>query len=390
MIDQGLELRSSWRRREFIPFDEMLALSEQGVTLQDGRVRALDPAQHAMVERALGAPAPSGSLTRDAASFGEYVAGQWSPTRAARSLLSIAVVANATDIHLESERASVMIRLRVIGEMIDLQRLEPDRGRRLLAALKHLAGCQPYRADIVQEGRIPRDGVSADVRASFLPTVLGERAALRLFGKLRSFQELGFEGAAAVGLERVLVESSSGLVLIAGPSGAGKTTTLYAALMFLADKRGGAHLSIEDPVEQRLRLAGVAVDQVDLEPERGLTAEVALVAALRQDIDVLSVGELRTPAQAELALQAAHTGRLVLAGIHSGSAPEAVQRMLDLGADRLVLQATLRAVLHQRLEARACPDCVGERCARCGGLGRWRVPCLEWVEGVPPGGALGA
>ncbi|WP_288044062.1 ATPase, T2SS/T4P/T4SS family, partial [Sphingomonas sp.] len=130
-----------------------------------------------------------------------------------------------------------------------------------------------------------------------------------------------------------LLEQPSGLVLIAGPSGGGKTTTVYAALAYLAARRSGAHLSIEDPVEQRLRLAGIPVDQVELSPERGLDAEAALVGALRQDVDVVALSEIRTAGEAALAVKAAHTGRLVVAGLHAGSATEARQRMLDLDAD---------------------------------------------------------
>ncbi len=129
-------------------------------------------------------------------------------------------------------------------------------------------------------------------------------------------------------------------------------------------------------------MAGIAVDQVELCPERGLTAEVALVGALRQDVDVVALGEVRTPAEATLALQAAHTGRLVVAGIHAGSAAEARQRMLDLGADPFVLETTLRGVLHQRLEAVSCPEEDDPECGRCGGTGRVRRPVAHLWSGA--------
>jgi len=210
------------------------------------------------------------------------------------------------------------------------------------------------------------------VRASFLPTATGERVALRLFGRLRALDELGLTADVLAAL-RGLLDHPSGLVLVAGPSGGGKTTTVYAALAHLAARRGGAHLSIEDPVEQRLRVAGVPVDQVELAPERGLTAEVALVGALRQDVDVIALSEVRTPAEARLAVHAAHTGRLVVAGLHAGSAAEARQRLLDLGVEEAVLATTLRGVLHQRLRAAACAGDCGADCPRCAGTGRVRV-----------------
>jgi general secretion pathway protein E len=302
--------------------------------------------------------------------------------RAASALLDIATSANASDIHLEPGLDHVDVRLRRMGELATFTTLTAPIARRLTAALKSLAGCLPYRFDLVQEGRVPRPGVTADVRASFVPTALGERIALRLFGRLLSLEALELPVDVRTGFERALTDHPSGLIIVAGPSGGGKTTTLYAALAHLAKHRHGAHLSLEDPVEQRLRVAGVPVDQVELAPERGLTGEAALVAALRQDVDVLAVGEVRTAAEARLALRAAHTGRLVLAGLHAGSATEARQRLLDLGLEKPLLDQTLVAVLHQRLETRACED-VAQDCPRCHGLGRTRVVAgALWVKPV--------
>ena len=155
--------------------------------------------------------------------------------------------------------------------------------------------------------------------------------------RLRTLGDLGLPDPERAALEALLA-APSGLVLVAGATGAGKTTTIYAALAWLAASRSGAHLSLEDPVEQRLRAAGIPVDQVELRPERGLDAAAALAGALRQDVDVLAVGEIRTGAEAGLALQAAHTGRLVLAGVHAASTGEARQRLLDLGVDPSVLE----------------------------------------------------
>lgn len=376
---EGLVLRTGLGRREFVPFDELRELDGPVATLADGATRRLPAAMREAAARALDPPLATGHRADDARALAEYVAEDWSPVRAASALLAMASAGGASDVHIEGRQDGIAIRLRVTGELEDFAALDPGPGARLVAALKHLAGCLPYRSDLVQEGRVPRDGVAADVRASFMPTALGERAALRLFGRLWSLGELGFEGGVVDGLERLLGHRS-GLVLVAGPSGGGKTTTVYAALGWLAERRGGAHLSIEDPVEQRLRVAGVPVDQVELQPERGLTAEVALAGALRQDVDVIALAEVRTVAEARLALQAAHTGRLVLAGVHAGSPREARQRMLDLEADPAVLNATLRGVLHQRLEAVPCPGGEDPACPRCHGTGRVRRPTAElWL-----------
>ncbi len=172
--------------------------------------------------------------------------------------------------------------------------------------------------------------------------------ALRLFGRLRRLDDLGM-AADVLAAFRGELDHQDGLLLVAGATGAGKTTTLYAALDHLARTRRGAHVSLEDPVEQRLRVAGIAVDQIELDPARGFDGEAALAAILRQDVDVVCLAEVRTPAEARLALHAAHTGRLVLAGVHAGTAEQARTRMLDLGAERSVLDTTLRAVLHQAL-----------------------------------------
>ena len=370
---EGLTLRTRWLGSEFIPFDEVSQLEARALLLLSGARHALPAEAAVLARRALTVPAASGVGADDAAALHTYLGGAWSPSRAARALLEMATAAGASDVHLESEPGAVAVHFRAGGVLAPFLSLPTAQGDRLIAALKHLSGCLPYRRDLFQEGRVSREGVAADVRTSFVPTAMGERAALRLFGKLLNLDQLGFDETLLAQLRAVL-QAPRGLLLLAGASGAGKTTTLYAALAHLASTRGGAHLSLEDPVEQRLRVAGVPVAQVELCPERGRTGEAALVAALRQDLDVLAVGEIRTGPEAELAVRAAHTGRLVLAGVHAGSPAEARQRMLELGVERSVLESTLVGVLHQRLESRACAGCEGARCPRCTGRRTVRVP----------------
>lgn len=360
-------------------WDDVVAVEGRRLDLRAGHL-TVGPALAATAQQVVAGVRATGALETDAAELARYLSGPWAPTRAAGALLDIATRAGASDVHLEPGLEHVDVRLRRVGELATLLTLPQPVARRLTAALKSLAGCLPYRFDLVQEGRVPRAGVTADVRASFVPTALGERVALRLFGRLLSLDALALPSEVRGRFERALTDTTSGLLVVAGPSGGGKTTTLYAALAHLAEHRHGAHLSLEDPVEQRLRVAGVPVDQVELSPERGLTGEAALVAALRQDVDVLAVGEVRTPTEATLALQAAHTGRLVLAGLHAGSVAEARQRLLDLGLARPLLDQTLAAVLHQRLETTPCDD-RSAACTRCGGAGRARVVAGElWVR----------
>lgn len=377
-LNDTFERRSLFQTRVHA-WDDVVAVEGRRLDLRAGHV-TVEPAVAASAQQVLAGVRVTGVLPTDAAEFSRYLSGPWAPLRAASALLDIATKANASDVHLEPGLELVEVRLRQMGELSTFATLSQPHARRLTAALKSLAGCLPYRFDLVQEGRVPRPGVTADVRASFVPTALGERIALRLFGRLLSLDALELPGDVRSRFERALTQTASGLIIVAGPSGGGKTTTLYAALAHLAKHRHGAHLSLEDPVEQRLRVAGVPVDQVELSPERGLTGEAALVAALRQDIDVLAVGEVRTAAEAGLALRAAHTGRLVLAGLHAGSTREARQRLLDLGLEASLLDQTLVAVLHQRLETHPCADGAAS-CPRCHGLGRSRVVAGDlWLK----------
>lgn len=364
-------------------WDELERIEGTCAITRSGERLRLATAQRAELAALLAGPPQQGTVTDRGASLSAYCAGRFHAPTAARAILESAAALGASDLHLEPGPGGTQLRLRREGQLDAWCALTPASSARVVAALKGLAGCLPYRVDVVQEGRIPRAGICADIRASFIPTGYGERVALRLFGRLRSLEEV----AAGAQLEdyRALLDAPRGLILVSGASGAGKTTTLYAMLAHVAGRRGGAHLSLEDPVEQRLREAGIPVDQVELDPARGRSAEALLVAALRQDVDVLGVGEIRTAAEARLAIEAAHTGRLVLAGLHAGSAEEAIQRMTDLGVDSALLRTTLRGVIHQRLETVPC-DCAGA-CARCQGLGRSRRLTAVIMKAAPAGEA---
>lgn len=375
IVPEGIELSSLWHRPRVIHFDEITRVEGARLIVGQEKIRAGN-AIVAEVEQILRGPAA------EAKAVEEYVRVPHASRVAARALLSAAEATQASDLHIEPTPTGALVRARVEGELGPFCALPASAVSGLVAAMKGLAGCLPYRADIVQEGRIPREGVGADIRASFVPAAFGERVALRLFGRLRALDDLGLPPETFAAFDRLLA-TKTGLVLVAGATGSGKTTTIYAALKRLAEQRPGAHLSLEDPVEQRLRLAGIPVDQIELNPARGLTGDAMLVAALRQDIDVLAVGEVRTPAEAQLALQAAHTGRLVLAGVHAGSCEEARQRMLDLGVDGALLARTLRGVLHQSFTSTPC-GCEAEAvCARCRGARRRRVLQTRLLQAPP-------
>ncbi len=385
LTDQGLVARALLGRERLLRFDDLESV-DAGFAVGAGQRISVDANQAGVLRALLASPSCAGSCAEIGARFSEAFARPHSSRRLAAGLLEAADAVRATDLHVEPLIEGAQIRLRIEGELAMFCTLPASATDPLVAALKGLSGCLPYRRDLVQEGRIPRAGVGADIRASFVPVALGERVALRLFGRMRTLDQLGFSPPMLDAM-RIVLASPRGLLLIAGSSGAGKTTTLYAALAHLAATRPGAHLSLEDPVEQRLRLAGIAVDQVELDPSRGRTGDVLLTAALRQDVDVIAVGEVRTSAEAALALQAAHTGRLVLAGVHAGSCEEARQRMLDLGCDAGVLATSLRGVVHQELRIERCVCSGSSSCPDCRGVGR-RRKLVAQISAPGPRGRL--
>jgi general secretion pathway protein E len=211
-----------------------------------------------------------------------------------------------------------------------------------------------------------------------VPTAFGERAVLRLLERSRDvadFPALGFDADTVRALAR-LTTLSHGIVLVTGPTGSGKTTTLYAALRRLATAERNV-LTIEDPVEYELP----GVGQMQVNPRIGLDFGTGLRAILRQDPDVILVGEIRDRETVRIALQAALTGHLVFATMHTNDAPSAVTRLLEMEVEPHLIASTLRAVVAQRLVRRRCEACAGGGCARCGDVGlRGRTVVHELLE----------
>jgi general secretion pathway protein E len=226
----------------------------------------------------------------------------------------------------------------------------------------------------IAERRLPQDGRislrigtrSVDVRVSTLPIAHGERAVLRLLDKSEarlSLQALGMQGDVLVNFQR-LVEQPHGIVLVTGPTGSGKTTTLYAALS-LFDAANVNIMTVEDPVE--FELPGVGQTQVNGKIE--LTFAKVLRSILRQDPDVIMVGEIRDFETAQIAIQASLTGHLVLATLHTNDAASAVTRLMDMGVEPFLLGSSLRGVLAQRLVRKLCSHCQAKGCTHCGETG---------------------
>ncbi len=291
-----------------------------------------------------------------------------------QAIVTQAIQARASDIHIEALEHKTVIRIRVDGVLQTLQFPIAVEHERIIARIKILA-----RLDIAEQ-RIPQDGrlsvglnytrPDIDCRVSILPTLHGEKAVLRLLPPPSTALDLDLLGLHALQLAhfRDAIAQPDGLILVTGPTGSGKTRTLYSCLNQL-NTSGRNICTIEDPIE--IRLAGV--NQIAYHPKAGLDFNGIIRALLRQDPDVIMIGEIRDAVTAELAMQAAQTGHLVLSTLHTRGALASVQRLRSLGIASDVLQACLRCVSSQRLARQICCACHAEGsrddCLLCGGTG---------------------
>ena len=329
--------------------------------------------------------------------------------RAVNDIFEMAVELRASDIHIEPARSALVVRMRIDG----LLRIVPTPNgvppQAVISRIKILAGLN------IAERRLPQDGAARvkiaraeiDMRVAIMPTQHGESAVIRLLPRdrgLLSFDKLGFLAGDKSKLQRLLT-LPHGMIIVTGPTGSGKTTTL-ATVLSLLNEPTRKILTIEDPVEYEI--AGVAQSQA--KPSIGLTFATALRAFVRQDPDVIMVGEVRDAETAHVAIHAALTGHLVLTTLHTETAAAAVPRLLDLGVEAFLLRSTLRAVIAQRLVRQLCDRCKTSRlltetdlnddprytavglglgdtifepagCERCGGVGyRGRCGVFEVLE----------
>jgi type IV pilus assembly protein PilB len=272
------------------------------------------------------------------------------------SVLADAVRNRASDIHVEQQSDSVRIRYRVDGVMRDVLALPKSVGRTLTARIKVVAGLNIAERRVPQDGRIQLtvDGSRVDARVSTLPAMHGEKVVIRLLpgaGSIQRLENLGLDDDQREAMTRVL-SSSQGLVLITGPTGSGKTNTLYAAIQETITPQRNV-VTLEDPVE--IELAGIT--QVNVIEKTGMTFERGLRATLRQDPDVILVGEVRDSITAELALRAAMTGHLVLTTLHTNDAVAALPRLVDMGIAPYLVASSLSLVVGQRLVRVPCKEC---------------------------------
>ena len=276
--------------------------------------------------------------------------------RMLNALLTQAAKDGASDIHIEPYERSSSVRFRVDGTLREV--VQPNRALHaaLISRLKIMSELDIAEKRLPQDGRISLriGGRAIDVRVSTLPSAHGERAVLRLLDKGEakfSLESLGMSGDVLSGMNR-LIQQPHGIVLVTGPTGSGKTTTLYAALARL-DTRTTNVLTVEDPIEYEL--PGIGQTQVNAKID--LDFAKALRAILRQDPDVIMVGEIRDFETAQIAIQASLTGHLVLATVHTNDAPSSVTRLIDMGVEPYLLSSSLLGVLAQRLVRKLCVSC---------------------------------
>ena len=279
-------------------------------------------------------------------------------------ILRSAIDDGASDIHVEETGEDVRVRLRVDGLLRQMVDLPAASRRAVLSRLKVLAGMDISVRRRPQDGRIPLEhgGRRLTLRVSTLPVNGGEKAVVRILDSdaaPRSLDALGMAREDLLALRR-MVGRGEGVVLAAGPTGSGKSTTLFAALSEL-DAESRNMVTLEDPVEYRLPGAS----QIQVDRRAGLGFPEALRSVLRQDPDVVMVGEIRDRETAEIAMTAAITGHLVLSTIHTMDAPGAVTRLLNMGVPPFLVAGGLSGVVAQRLVRRLCPECVGRGCDRC-------------------------
>jgi type IV pilus assembly protein PilB len=276
--------------------------------------------------------------------------------RLVNHILAAAVTCGASDIHLEAFEKSIKVRIRVDGRLQDLSPPPMPMFIPMVSRLKVLAKMDIAERRIPQDGAIGLvvEGKRVDLRVSTVPTVYGEKMVMRILTKGAiplDLTALGFSRRQADDLQ-VAAESPHGLLLVTGPTGSGKSTTLYAALNLL-NKPDVNVMTVEDPVEYKFE----GLNQVHVRAQVGLTFASALRAFLRQDPDVIMVGEVRDQETAQICLRAALTGHMVLSTLHTNDALAAVNRLVDMGTERFLLASALRLVEAQRLVRRLCGAC---------------------------------
>ena len=266
-------------------------------------------------------------------------------------IINKAIELNASDIHLEPREKFLKVRYRVDGLLQDGNIIQKSKQAALISRVKVMVNLD------IAESRLPQDGrtnyQSVDLRVSTIPTLHGEKSVIRVLRREHAHLKLAALGMEAEELDlyKKMLAKKNGIVLVTGPTGSGKTTTLYATLTTLNDKEVNI-ITIEDPVEYQLP----GINQIQVNSKSGLTFARGLRSILRQDPDIIMIGEIRDLETAKIAVQAALTGHLVLATLHTNDAPSAVTRLVEMGIDKYLVEASVIGVIAQRLARKITPN----------------------------------
>ncbi len=298
-------------------------------------------------------------VVNDASKRFEQIAKEASGTSAintVKTILEGAVKAGATDIHLDPQEPEMRVRYRIDGILHDVMSIPPSMQNAVVSRVKILADLDITETRHPQDGHmnLEVDGRELDIRVATLPTFLGERVVLRLLDQSAVLSGIGDLGLPEKDQEKLmkLISQPYGMILVTGPTGSGKTTTLYAALN-QRNVMTESIVTLEDPVEYQLS----GINQVQIDPDINVTFATTLRAVLRQDVDVILVGEIRDIETAQIAIRAAMTGHLVFSTLHTNDAPDAINTLRNMGVASYLISSALSAVIAQRLVRKICEDC---------------------------------
>ncbi len=286
----------------------------------------------------------------------EAEASQRPVVRLVDLIISEGILARSSDIHIEPEEGGVAVRYRIDGVLRQVMKIPRQAGLPLISRIKIMSSLDIADRLRPQDGRarVAVNGQPIDLRVSTLPAALGEKVVIRILDSratVKSLDSLGLNANETAGIKRLL-ENHEGILLVTGPTGSGKTTTLYSCINQIKSE-GVNIVTVEDPVEYRMQ----GIVQVQVQEKAGLTFASALRSILRQDPNVVLVGEIRDRETAQIAVQASLTGHLVLSTLHTNDAANAVTRLVDIGVEAYKIAAALRGVVAQRLMRKLCPTC---------------------------------
>ena len=370
------DVRAATRKRVRVGIASAAAVARAIAALygSEGATRAIEEMRGEAALPELPAPADE-SIDEDL---------QTAPTvRLVNNIIERAVAERASDIHLEPRGGEIAVRMRIDGMLRNILTVPKELQAPVTARLKVMGGMNVSERRVPQDGRagVRVKGSDIDLRLSTLPTIYGEKVAVRLFDKNAQLLTADAIGLTGENLERynALLANAAGMVLIVGPTGSGKSSTMYTMIRSLNREEVNL-VTLEDPVEYDID----GVNQVQINEKTGMTFANGLRAILRQDPDIIAVGEIRDGETAEIAMRSAMTGHLVLSTVHTADAISAIDRLVDIGVPSYIIAEALNGIISQRLVRRICPDCREEyepTDAELAGLHLKREPGMKFYRG---------